>query len=176
MKSILLFIVSVVIATNVHAGWSDAASSLLGQADKETSTQAIDYAKGLLPALKGATQTSGAQASGGAGSLFSLVKENLDAEDFSSLQEMVPQLNMDKILAAAPEVSGQNNSMTSMLGGDSGDALANAQKVYEQFKSLGLTKEQLGQYIDVTQGYLQSEGGQAAVDLFKKGLGSLAGI
>lgn len=175
MKSILLFIASIAIATNVQAGWSDTASSLLGQSDKETSSQVVDYAKGLIPALKGSTETSYKQASGGAGALFSVVEENLGAEDFSSLKAMVPKLNMDKLLSAAPEIAEQNNAMTSMLGGDSGNALASAQKVYEQFKSLGLTKEQLGQYIDVTQGYLQSEGGQSAVDLFKKGLGSLAG-
>ncbi len=48
-------------------------------------------------------------------------------------------------------------------------------KVYDQFTSLGLSPEQLGQYVDVIKGYVKSEGGQSALELLKNGIGYLAG-
>jgi hypothetical protein len=173
MKQLFLFFTILSIAGFSQADWSQTASSLMGQGDKESS-QLVDYAKGLLPAISSATETSSKQASGGVGSLFSMVQDNLSAEDFSSLSAMVPDLDMDSLLAAAPKVAEQSSSLGSMLGSDS--SLAAAQTLYEQFKALGLTKEQVAEYVDITQGYLQSEGGQGAVDLFKKGLGAFAGV
>jgi hypothetical protein len=81
---------------------------------------------------------------------------------------------MDTLLAAAPAVADKTSQLSGMLGADSGNALGGAQKIYDQFKALGLDAGQVGEYIDITQGYLQSAGGQSAVDLFKKGLGALA--
>jgi hypothetical protein len=173
MKHLFLFFTILSIAGFAQADWSKTASSLMGQGDKESS-QLLDYASGLLPTISSATETSSKQAGGGVGSLFAMVEDNLSAQDFSSLSAMVPDLDMNSLLAAAPKVAEQSSSLSSMLGSDS--SLAAAQTVYEQFKALGLTKEQVAQYVDITQGYLQSEGGQAAVDLFKQGLGTLAGV
>lgn len=175
MKKFWVFIALISAATASQADWTQTANSLLGKDDKETTANAIDYAKGLLPALTEATGSSAKQAEGGVGSLLAIAKSNLSEKDFSSLSSMVPELDVNKLLAAAPKVAENNSALTSMLGADSANALGSAQKVYDQFKSLGLSADQLGEYVNITQGYLQSEGGQAAVDLFKKGLGALAG-
>jgi len=175
MKKLWVFIALISVSTASLADWTQTANSLLGKNDKETTANTIDYAKGLLPAVTAATGTSATQAEGGVGSLIALAKSNLSGEDFSSLSSMVPNLDVNQLLAAAPKVAENSSALTSMLGADSANALGSAQKVYDQFKSLGLSTEQLGEYVNITQGYLQSEGGQAAVDLFKKGLGALAG-
>jgi hypothetical protein len=173
MKQLFIFLTILALPGFAQADWSKTAASLMGESDKESS-QLVDYANGLLPAISSTTATSSKQASGGVGSLFAMVQDNLSAEDFSSLSAMVPDLDMDSLLAAAPKIAEQSSSLGGMLGSDS--SLAAAQTVYQQFKALGLTKEQVAQYVDITQGYLQSEGGQAAVDLFKKGLGALASV
>jgi hypothetical protein len=120
------------------------------------------------------TGTSASQSEAVAGSIFGLVKDNLNGDDFAALKGMVPDLNMESLMKAAPALKDSGSSLTSLLG-SSGDSIAGAKKVYDQFNSLGLSKDQLGQYVQVIQGYLQSEGGQSAVALLKKGIGSLAG-
>lgn len=178
MKYFLTGLCLLVISLTAQAvDWNKTASDLMSSSNDSnstTSSEAIDYAKGLIPALKDNANVTGEQAKSGSGVLFDLVKGNLGETDFASLKSMVPELNIDKLIAAAPAVADNSASLTSMLG-SSGDSVAAVQKVYEQFKSLNLSSEQVAEYINVTQGYLQSDGGQAAVDLFKKGLGSLAG-
>jgi hypothetical protein len=176
MKSLLLTLcVLLAAAESEAADWTRAASDMLQGSDsdnREATSQAVDYAAGLLPALTNSLGVSDKQATGGTGALLNLVKDNLDAESFSALTGMLPGLDVASLLKAAPELGG-NSSLTSMLG-SSGEALAGAQEVFSQFKALGLSTEQLGEYIRITNGYLQSEGGQSAVALFQKGLGSLA--
>jgi hypothetical protein len=178
MKLKLAGLILLLTAFNSHAiDWGKQASDLMGGSDDSTSSTAstaVDYAKGLLPALKDSVGVSSSQAEGGAGSIFSLVTDNLSTDDFSSLAGMVPGLNMDSLIKAAPAVAESGSSLTGMLG-SSGGSIAGVTKVYDQFKSLGLSTEQLTGYVTVIKGYLQSEGGESAVDLFKKGAGSLAG-
>lgn len=159
------------------ADWTKTATDLMNSGSETksaTSNAAIDYAKGLIPALESSVGVTGDQAQAGSGALFDLVQSNLNDTDFEALKGMVPDLDIDKLIAAAPAVADSSSSLTSMLG-ESGDSIAAGQQVYEQFKSLGLTTDQISEYVNVIQGYMQSEGGSAAVGLFKKGLASLAG-
>lgn len=178
MKFILSSLCFLLISANASAfDLEKSASGLMGS--KEGSSSAItsgsvDYAKGLLPALSSVTGSSASQSEAGAGSIFGLAKENLSGTDFSALTGMVPGLNMQSLIAAAPAIVDSGSSLTSMLGSTGGSA-AGVKKVYDQFNSLGLSPEQLTQYVDVIQGYVTSEGGQSALELLKKGIGSLAG-
>lgn len=176
-KPLFLLTILLTTAVNTYAvDWGKAANDLMG--DKTASESgdgaatAIDFAKGLLPAISETVGVSDKQAEGGLGSLLELAQGQLGSKDFSSLANMIP--NVDGLLSAAPAVASSDSPLGGLLG-DSGKALGAAQKVYGQFKSLGLSPDQIGQYITVIQGYLQSEGGQAAVDLFNKGTGALAG-
>lgn len=178
MKFILSSLFFLLISANTSAfDLEKSASGLMGS--KEGSSLAItsgsvDYAKGLLPALSSVTGANASQSEAGAGSIFGLAKENLSGTDFSALTGMIPGLNMQSLVAAAPAIVDSGSSLTSMLGSTGGSA-AGVKKVYDQFNSLGLSPEQLTQYVDVIQGYVTSEGGQSALELLKKGIGSLAG-
>ena len=143
----------------------------------------------LLPLHAGAQTTSGAgaltdaivqglgvtnsQAEGGLGSLFSLAQSTLGNEQFAGLADAVP--GMDTLLEAAPAVEGASKSLggfSSALG-NYGEALKGANQVYSQFKTLGLDAAAIPQYVDITNSYLQSNGGQSAVDLFSIGIAAL---
>lgn len=177
-----LFLLTVLLTAGLLAGnsyavdWGKAAADLMSDKTATESsgeaTTAIDFAKGLLPAITETVGVSDKQAEGGLGSLLGLAQGQLGTEDFSSLAKMIP--NMDGLLSAAPKVESSDSPLGGLLG-DSGKALGAAQTVYGQFKALGLSADQIGQYITVIQGYLQSEGGQAAVELFNKGTGALSG-
>ncbi len=178
MKNLLLVVCILMFShTSQAADWTKTATDLMNsdsETKSSTSNAAIDYAKGLLPAIETSVGVSGDQAVAGSGALFDLVQNNLNDTDFAALKGMVPDLDIDKLMAAAPAVADNTSSLTSMLG-ESGNSIAAGQQVYEQFKSLGLTSDQITEYVNVIQGYMESEGGSAAVGLFKKGLASLAG-
>jgi hypothetical protein len=174
MKSILKLccITLVILPLSAAADWTDAAKQALGGADKEV---VADYSDGLLSAVTGGLGVSNDQAEGGLGSLFGLAKDSLGGDDFASLSKLVP--GMDGLLAAAPVLGDSGGAVGSLLAGagDYGSALAGAKTVYDQFAKLGLSTEQIGQYAGIVQGYLESEGGQSAADLFKQGISSLTG-
>ena len=105
--------------------------------------------------------------------MFSLAQSTLGNEQFAGLASAVP--GMDQLLNAAPAVASSAKSLgglSSAMGGY-GEALQGAGAVYSQFQSLGLDATAIPQYIDITNTYLQSSGGQSAVDLFSKGIAAL---
>lgn len=181
MKKALFFVGLVSISSvSSAADWMGAASALLNDEAKaapsqaaSTTDQAIDFAAGLVPALSESLGVSSKQASGGLGALFGLAKDNVSAADFSTLSQSVP--DMSSLLSSAPEVAGAGDSMGGLLGsaGKYGKAMTGAKEVYEQFSVLGLDASQVGQYMNIAMSYFQSEGGQAAVDIFSEGVSSL---
>ncbi len=190
LSSVLLAGILILGCANAMAfDWSKAASDMqnevTGQAEAEVaqetgtvdqaSTQVavsnnLDFSQGLEPALMSSLGVSEQQAAGGLGSLFGLAKDNLSSEEFGTLAKSVP--GMDSLLNAAPSVS-QNSSDFSNLLSDSSKALSGAQTLYQQFGELGLSTDQVGNYISVVSQYLDSEAGQATTSLFKKGVSSL---
>lgn len=180
-KALLVAGMLSVSSTAFAADWLGAANALLGEESASTSAeaaapataQAIDFAAGLAPALTESLGVSSEQASGGLGALFGLAKDNLSSGDFSTLSKSVP--GMDSLLSAAPEVAGASDGLGGLMSGAGkyGKAMTGAKEVYEQFSALGLDPAQVGQYMNITTSYLQSEGGQAAVDIFKDGVSAL---
>ncbi len=174
MKSMTnLFLLSLLFTPlTVAADWTDAARQAIGGTD---SAVAADYSDGLLSAVTGGLGVSEPQAEGGLGSLFGLAKDSLGGADFASLSKMVP--GMDGLLAAAPALGNDGGAVGDLLSGAGGygSALAGAKTVYDQFAKLGLSTDQIGQYANIVQGYLESEGGESAASLFKQGISSLGG-
>ncbi len=138
-----------------------------------SSALSADATGSLTDALTRGLGVSNEQATGGLGSLFGLAKATLDSGQFSKLSSAVP--GMGELLKAAPEVEAKTKSLgglSSALGGY-GEALQGASEVYAQFQSLGLDATAIPQYVDITNNYLNSSGGQSAVDLFTKGISSM---
>lgn len=120
------------------------------------------------------------QATGGAGAIFSLAKNNLSSADFGKLASAVP--GMGGFLNAAPKP--QNDAASSAAsalgpltggaaGGAAGGAGANASGLLSlgsSFKSLHLSPEMATKFAPVIQQYLTTKGGSVA-SIFSKAVG-----
>ena len=113
------------------------------------------------------------QAEGGLGTLFGMVKSTLDSPEFSQLSQYVPEMN--SLLQAAPAISEDAKGLSSLLGkaGKYGEALQSGSQAYAQFKTLGLDAAQIPRYIEVTNEFLENQGGTDISSLFSKSLESL---
>jgi hypothetical protein len=120
------------------------------------------------------------QATGGAGAIFSLAKNNLSSADFGKLASAVP--GMGGFLNAAPKpqndaassaASSAASALGPVTGGAAGGAAANAGGLLSlgsSFKSLGLSPEMATKFAPVMQQYLASKSGKVA-SIFSKAVG-----
>jgi uncharacterized protein VcgC/VcgE DUF2780 len=100
------------------------------------------------------------QASGGAGSLFSLAKSRLKAEDFAKVSAAVP--GMEGLLKAAPK---QENSMLSSATSAIPGKSSGLASVAGQFKSLGLSPDIAAQFVPILTKFVGDKGGAAVGSL-----------
>ena len=190
MKKIILTAALSLAATQTQAGWLDWLSNDSEEANTTQSAEVNETvapapavnnktsntatALSLLPMLTSQLGVTESQASGGTGALLQVAQGSLNAGQFSSLSQYIP--DTDVLLAAAPAITGQSNSTVGGLlsmAGEYNDTARVMSQVSSQFEALGLDPAMIGQYITVTQSFLQSSSGQTAVDLFSK---SMAGL
>ena len=116
----------------------------------------------LLTDQLGITQP---QAQGGAGSIFSFVKQQVDPSQFADLAKSVP--NMDSLLKAAPTTNGDFSSMVGALSGlgGHGESAEQLLQLGNAFKSLNLSPEMVQQFVPVISNYLKSSGNEMAANL-----------
>lgn len=196
MKKVVIAFTLSVLASQAQAGLLDTVSEWLGIADEavDTASAAVDSANTastqveqatsgnltqtaieLIPAVMQTLGVSSQQAEGGLGAIFTAAKTTLGDQDFTTLSDLVP--NMNDLLAAAPDIAAQ------ATGGDEGlvGSLLNSASQYsetvktanillQQFKALGLDAGMIGQFLQVINDYLQAQGGQPAVDLMAEGM------
>lgn len=186
MKKMMMGLSLLAAAAQVQAGWLDSASGMLDTASKVTGAVAGDTPQtapataaaaagpgalqSMLTTALGVTET---QATGGMGSLLQLAQSSLGATDYGTLSGYIP--NSDSLLAAAPQTAtgsaaGLAGNLLGSAGGGMTGKLAAAAQVASQFKALGLDASMIPKYIEVTNQYLQTQGGQDAVALFAKGV------
>jgi hypothetical protein len=188
----ILFLVSP--AAKAEESWFDSALSLFGFGEEESAPAAPEEpaaTKQTMDAVKEALPTSMPKmtdltsmitdqlgvskqtAQGGLGTLMGLAKTSLASADFDTLTGYVPE--MDTLLKAAPAISENAKGLTSLMGnaGKYANALQGATEAYSQFQSLGISTEQIPQYIDVTSEFLNSKGGKDAADLFEDSVKSV---
>lgn len=186
MKKILLITALAIATSQVQAGWRDWFSSddkeeeEKVEAPAETSAKttsstaaATSMAMALLPTLTNNLGVTEPQASGGVGSLLQAAQGTLSEDEFSTLSGYIPDTNT--LLLAAPAIAGNSDIMGGLLSaaGEYNDTAKMLSQVTSQFEALGLDPAMIGKYVVQIQGYLDSTGGQAAVDLFTKGVSSL---
>ena len=107
-----------------------------------------------------------AQATGGAGTLFSLAKTRLSPGDFSKVDAAVPGMN--SFLKAAPS-SDQPSGLSSLAGslpGGMGDMASTA----GSFQKLGLSPDMVGKFVPILTNFVQSKGGANVASLLSGAL------
>ena len=108
-----------------------------------------------------------AQATGGAGTLFSLAKSRLSAADFKKVAAAVP--GMGSFLKAAPsagEASGGLSDLTGALPGNIGGMASAA----TSFQKLGLSPDMVGKFVPILTSFVQSKGGANVASLLSGAL------
>lgn len=127
-------------------------AEILPQRSTETNTPSPELVGMLTKELK----VTPKQATGGAGTLFSVAKNRLKPEEFSQVSDAVP--GMDGFLKAAPKQSSGGSllgSAGSALPGEAG-SLASAAG---SFKSLGLSAKMIPKFASVLTRFVQAKGG-----------------
>lgn len=127
-----------------------------------TSTIAQD-SDDLIKQIMGAADVNETQATGGAGALFGMAKENMEKTDFDKVSDVVP--NMDGLLDAVPSVGGK----TSMLG-SAATQLTGSPKVVAVFDKLGISQDKVALFTPVIVNYVEKKGGKALSGLLGNAL------
>jgi hypothetical protein len=125
---------------------------------------------GLVDLLTSQLGITKGQASGGAGSIFQLAKQNLEVEDFASVAQAVP--GIDQMIGAAPKVEGSSSSLggiSSMLGGSS-KKLGGMAGLTSSFEKLGLSSNMVDKFIPIILDYVKKSGGESVMNLLKGAL------
>lgn len=119
----------------------------------------------LVQMLTSQLGVSGEQATGGAGAIFGYAKDNLSADDFSSIAEGIPA--MDDLLAMAPEPENSSalGKAGSMLGADT--SLGGLAGLASSFDSLGLNADMVSKFVPIVSDYVGSVSGDQALALMK---------
>ena len=131
----------------------------------------------MVALLSDSLSVDTSQASGGLGSLFNLVKNNVSSEQFSQLSQALP--GVDSLIDQMPDISKLTSSggVSSLLDKASqySDSLKAVNDVKKQFEALGLSPDMISNFISTTQQYLNTEQGKEARSIFSQGINKLIG-
>jgi len=108
----------------------------------------------LVGALTKELKVTPEQATGGAGSLFSLAKSRLKPEEFTKVSAAVP--GMDGLLKAAPK---QENSMMGSMASAIPGKSSGLAPAANQFKSLGLPPEMVSKFVPLLTKFVGDKAG-----------------
>ena len=113
-----------------------------------------------------------AQATGGAGSIFSLAQQGMSPASFGQVSNAVP--GMSQLLAAAPALGGSTSGAGGLMGSAAsalgGSSLGNMAALASSFQSLGMGSGMMNQFIPVILQYVQGTGGASTMGLLQSAL------
>lgn len=118
----------------------------------------------LVKQLMKETDVTESQAKGGSGALFEMAKEEMSAEDFGKISDVVPE--MDDLLGSVPAIGNKNSSM---LGGIA-KQITGMPKVVAAFDKLGISEDKVALFTPLIVNYVEKKGGKALGDLLGKTL------
>jgi hypothetical protein len=119
---------------------------------------------GLIQQLVADAGVSEEQAQGGAGLLFSLLKDKLSSGDFAQVAEAVP--NIEGLISGAPEGgTGIGGLLGSVVSSFAGSQTGNLASLAGGFSKLGLDPEMIGKFVPVVLSFLESRGGEGLAQI-----------
>jgi hypothetical protein len=144
---------------------------LLLVAQAQTQTSAVSAVKNASPELVGQLtkqlSITPTQAQGGAGSLFSLAKSRLSADEFGKISSVVP--GMSGLLKSAPSLKSSSSGLSSMEGMLPGN-MGKLAEAYDAFNKLGMSPEMATKFVPVMSKFVESKGGSTTAALLEKAL------
>lgn len=126
--------------------------------------QTLQQAGNLTELLMQRTGVTQAQAAGGAGALFQIAKNKMQADAFAQLEQSVPGLQ--GMLGAVPALtqSGGLAGRLSALAGKSGGTEGDLISVFSSFQQQGMSPAMVQQFIPVVIEYVKAQGNEALVN------------
>ncbi len=106
------------------------------------------------------------QAKGGAGLFLKLAKNKLGAEEFSEVQNAIPET--DDVIRSAPESGGIAGALGGIASSLGADKLGNLATLSGGFSKLGLDKGMIGKFAPIILSFVQSKGGDTAKGILEK--------
>lgn len=180
MKKLIILLAISTLSTSAIAqetSWFDSLKNFVGLGENKEETVKVPSVEGLVEILTSSLNVNTDQASGGMGAIFNYVKENVSTEQFSQLAKSLP--GIDGLVNEMPDISKLSSSEG--LGGlldkasEYSDSLKSINDLKKQFEALGLKPEMISSFVASAQGYLNTEEGQQAKQIFTDGLGKLLG-
>lgn len=187
MKKLIVLLTISTLSTSALAeetSWFDSLKSLVGLG--ETTEQTIEApaatkqnTDGLVDMLTSSLDVNADQAAGGMGAIFNFVKDNVSADQFSTLAKSVP--GVEGLVDQMPDLSQLNSGSSEGLGGlldkasEYSDSLKSVNDIKKQFEALGLKPEMITNFIATAKSYLDTEQGQQAKQVLTDGLGKFLG-
>lgn len=126
--------------------------------------QTLQQAGNLTELLMQRTGVTQAQAAGGAGALFQIAKNKMQADAFAQLEQSVPGLQ--GMLGAVPALTqsgglaGRLSALAGKPGGTAGDLIS----VVSAFQQQGMSPAMVQQFIPVVIEYVKAQGNEALVN------------
>ena len=139
---------------------------IAGTKAQAQSSSAASASSGLIKQLTKGLSITPTQARGGAGTLFSLAKSRLSADEFSKVSSAVP--GMSGFLKAAPK-SSQNSEFSGLESAMPGNYGRMAEAA-EAFHKLGLSPEMATKFVPIMTKFVQTKGGSSTAALLEKAL------
>jgi Protein of unknown function VcgC/VcgE (DUF2780) len=128
---------------------------------------ALDSNSGITEDLTSKLSLKPEQAMGAAGSVFSLAKSKLSADDFAKVAAGIPE--MDSLLKAAPAAEGAANSTSSAISavmGSQGGAAA----LMSQFNKLGISPETAAKIVPEVLNFVKGKSGADVMNVLSKAI------
>ena len=138
---------------------------IMVQVQAQTSSVA-GSSSALIKQLTKGLSISPTQARGGAGTLFSLAKSRLSADEFSKISSAVP--GMSGLLKAAP-VTSQNSEFSGLESALPGN-MGRTAEAAEAFHKLGLSPEMAAKFVPIMSKFVETKGGSSTAALLEKAL------
>ena len=173
-----LFIISVALFCSFSALAQQSLMTGLMDKAKNTDVSALTSGlnvAGLLGNLTDNLDVSSDQAQGGLASIMKYAKDNMSADDFSTIAEQLP--GTDSILKQLPDLGGMSSGgMGSLLSkaAEYSDKLGGTALLAQQFESLGLDPDMVMGFVSQISSYLDTPEGQQAKELLMNSLGDLS--
>jgi hypothetical protein len=153
MKKFYLMMIAI-IATSIVSVNAQSLSSIASSA-----TNGSELTKDLMKAA----QVDEKQAMGGAGALFEMAKENMNAEDFSEVTKALPEAT--KMMEMVPNVAGKSSALNSAA-----TALTGMPKVKAVFNKLGISDDKVALFTPILVKYVEKNGSKLLGQKLSKSL------
>ena len=154
MKKTFLIISVVLVMGIIFAG-----STLVSAADL-----------GLVQLLTKNLGVTTKQATGGAGSIFNVAKQNMTADNFKKVAKAVP--GIDKMMAAAPKSKGAKGTLgsASSLIDESASSVAGVASLAGSFSKLGMKADMVNAFTPIILDYVKAKGGEPLMKTLQSAL------